>query len=146
MRNSIIRRVAAPPTFTGNLGQDFKGLDPTTFSKQADAAVRAVLAWDDQHLYVGAEVQDVTPWVNGADAPEYLYARGDTVDLQVGANPAADPKRGEAVEGDLRLSIGNFKGKPTAVIYRRQGMAEGGKPMTFGSGVVKEYVMRSTNS
>ncbi|HUT62268.1 MAG TPA: hypothetical protein VNA25_30895, partial [Phycisphaerae bacterium] len=89
----------------------------------------------------GWEVQDDTPWVNGADAPEFLYARGDTVDLQLGTDPAADKKRGEPVKGDLRLSIGNFKGQPTAVVYRK--VADAKKPKTFSSGVIKEYVMDS---
>ena len=82
-----------------------------------------------------------SPWVNGADAPEFLYARGDTVDLQLGTDPAADKKRGEPVKGDLRLSIGNFQRKPTAVVYRK--VADEKKPKTFSSGVVKEYVMDS---
>ena len=61
------------------------------------------MARDDANLYVGWEVQDDTPWVNGADAPEFMYARGDTVDLQLGTDPAADKKRGEPVKGDLQL-------------------------------------------
>jgi hypothetical protein len=79
--------------------------------------------------------------VNGADAPEFMYCRGDTVDLQLGTDPAADKKRGEPVKGDLRLSIGNFQGQPTAVVYRK--VADAKKPKTFSSGVVKEYVMDS---
>ena len=90
---------------------------------------------------MGWEVRDDTPWVNGADAPEFMYARGDTVDLQLGTDPAADAKRAEPVKGDLRLSIGNFKGQPTAVVYRK--VADEKKPKTFSSGVVKEYVMAS---
>ena len=47
-----------------------------------------------------------------------MYAAGDTVDLQLGSDPGADPKRSKAVKGDLRVSIGNYQGQPTAVLYR----------------------------
>jgi hypothetical protein len=70
-----------------------------------------------------------------------MYARGDTVDLQLGTDPAADPKRTKPVKGDLRLSIGNFQGKPNAVVYRK--VADEKKPKTFSSGVIKKYVMDS---
>ena len=130
--------------FSGNLDADFKGFqeaEKPAFEKQPGSRVRVAMARDDANLYVGWEVQDDTPWVNGADAPEFMYARGDTVDLQLGTDPAADAKRGEPVKGDLRLSIGNFQGQPTAVVYRK--VADEKKPKTFSSGVVKEYVMDS---
>jgi hypothetical protein len=134
----------ATVAFTGNLDKDFKGLEQsgkTTFEKQSGSRVRVAMARDEANLYVGWEVQDDTPWVNGADAPEFMYARGDTVDLQLGTDPKADPKRTEPVKGDLRLSIGNFQGKPTAVVYRK--VADAKKPKTFSSGVIKEYPMDS---
>ena len=134
----------ATVAFTGNLDTDFKGFqdaEKPAFEKQTGSRVRVAMARDDANLYVGWEVQDETPWVNGADAPEFMYARGDTVDLQLGTDPAADPKRTEPVKGDLRLSIGNFQGQPTAVVYRK--VADVKKPRTFSSGVVKEYVMDS---
>ena len=59
-------------------------------------------------------------------------------------NPAAGPflsERKEAVMGDLRLSIGNFQGKPTAVVYRKVAAAK--NPKTFSSGVIAEYPMDS---
>lgn len=134
----------ATVAFSGNLDADFKGLeDPEkpAFERQSGTRVRVAMARDEANLYVGWEVQDDSPWVNGADAPEFLYARGDTVDLQLGTDPAADKKRGEPVKGDLRLSIGNFKGQPTAVVYRK--VADEKKLKTFSSGVIKEYVMDS---
>jgi hypothetical protein len=68
-----------------------------------------------------------------------MYVSGDTVDFQLGTDPNADPNRAEAVAGDLRLSIGNFEGTPTAVLYRK--VSETKKPKTFSSGVVHSYVM-----
>ena len=134
----------ATVAFTGDLNADFKGFtdaEKPAFEKQAGTRVRVAMSRDAANLYVAWEVQDDSPWVNGADAPEFLYARGDTVDLQLGTDPKADPKRTEPVKGDLRLSIGNFQGKPTAVAYRK--VADEKRPKTFSSGVVKEYAMDS---
>jgi hypothetical protein len=138
----MIKRLAAAPTFTGD-PKDLKelGATPAEYSKQESASVKTALAYDDTKLYLHFEVRDDSPWVNGADAAPYLYARGDTVDVQIGTDPGLNPKRSEAGRGDLRLSIGSFKGKPTAVLYRR--IADQAKPMTFSSGVVKAYEMQS---
>ena len=141
-RKYVVKK--ATVAFTGNLDADFKGLgkaEKPVFEKQAGSRVRIALARDDANLYVGWEVQDESPWVNGADAPEFMYARGDTVDLQLGTDPAADSKRREPAKGDLRISIGNFRGEPTAVVYRK--VADEKKPKVFSSGVVKEYPMDS---
>jgi hypothetical protein len=68
-----------------------------------------------------------------------MYLGGDTVDLQLATNTKADANREEAQQGDLRLSIGNFQGRPTAVLYRKLSAAK--KPMVFSSGVVRSYLM-----
>ena len=131
--------------FTGDLNKDFKGHTILSFEKNDGAGVRAAMSWDDQALYVGWEVQDDTPWVNGADAPEFMYARGDTVDLQLATDPQAKKDRTEAGPGDLRLSIGPFQAsggsKVTAVLYRKVSAEK--HPKSFSSGVVKDYVMDS---
>ena len=64
-----------------------------------------------------------------------MYTGGDTVDFQLGTDPKAAKDRREAVLGDLRLSIGNFQGHPTAVLYRKVSATR--TPKTFSSGVVK---------
>ncbi|MBC7980273.1 MAG: hypothetical protein H7Y36_06895 [Armatimonadetes bacterium] len=129
------------PKFTGALDQDFGGAEVVKFEKQEDAAVRTSLAYDDQNLYLAWEVRDATPWINGAEAADQMYLSGDTVDFQLGANPKADPKRDKAVAGDLRLSIGDLKGKPTAVIYREVSARK--QPKIFSSGVIKSFNVES---
>ena len=139
-KEMVVRK--ATPKFTGNVAADFPG--PAIRYGRRDKATSTVAAWDEKNLYLAWQVPDETPWKNGADAPEYMYTSGDTVDFQLGTDPAADPKRGQAVRGDLRLSIGNFQGTPTAVLY--QPIApEGtvGKPRTFSSGTVREYKVGS---
>jgi hypothetical protein len=123
--------------FTGNLNNDFKGCPILDYRKIEEAQVRTALAHDDTHLYLGWDVRDTTPWINGATDISQMYACGDTVDFQLGGDPAANPKRGEAVKGDLRLSIGNYQGKPTAVLYKF--ISADKKPRVFTSGVIQGY-------
>lgn len=66
-----------------------------------------------------------------------MYASGDTVDFQLGTDPAANPKRTSAAKGDIRLSIGNFQGQATAVLYKF--ISADKKPRTFTSGVIQGY-------
>ena len=127
------------PNFTGDLAADFKGAEILSFAKTPDAAVHATATWDDQNLYLGWKVMDNTPWQNSAKVPADMYVSGDTVDFQLGTDPKADKNRGEAVAGDLRLSIGNFEGTPTAVLYRKVSATK--KPQVFSSGVVHNYPM-----
>ncbi len=129
------------PQFTGKLDSDFAGAEIASYKKDDASACRTAAAWDQENLYVAWEVKDATPWVNGADAPEFMYARGDTVDLQLGTDPKAPKDRKDGVLGDLRVSIGPFQGKPTVVIYRKQ--AKEKNPKSFSSGVVKNYEMES---
>jgi len=143
-----VKRMQSPPEgkpiFSGDLGRDFRGAKRFSYRKQRNAEVTSVIAWDDENLYLGWDVKDETPWANAADEVEYMYASGDTVDFQLGADPGAPGKRGQAARGDLRLSIGNFRNEPTAVIYREiaaVGVKRNAK--TFSSGVVAEFTVES---
>lgn len=130
---------AGKPAFSGDLTRDF-GRAPLARFGAPGAGVAVAAAVDATRLHLGWEVEDATPWRNGATEAAVLYTYGDTVDFQLGTDPAADPARAEAVAGDLRLSIGNLGGKPTAVLYRRVSGEK--KPRTFFSGVVRDgYTM-----
>ena len=59
------------------------------YTKQDDAAVRSAVAWDERNLYVAWDVTDDTPWLNAATMSAQMYLGGDTVDLQLGTDPAA---------------------------------------------------------
>ena len=128
----------ATPAFTGTVAKDF-GEDTLIRYRKDDAEIVSAAAWDADNLYLGWQVRDRTPWQNSADDPAQMYIGGDTVDFQLGADPKADKHRAESVAGDLRLSIGNFHGKPTAVLYRKISAEK--KPRTFSSGVIKAYQM-----
>ncbi|HWE04658.1 MAG TPA: hypothetical protein VG326_19790 [Tepidisphaeraceae bacterium] len=134
-RQLTVKRMAVH--FTGQFANDFKGCEIVSYRKTEESAIRTAMAHDDTMLYVGWEVKDATPWVNGASDISQIYVGGDTVDLQLGVDPAAAPKRTAAGKGDIRLAIGNFQGKPTAVLYRF--VSDVKKPRSFSSGVLKGY-------
>jgi len=125
-----------PVEFTGDLRKDFGVKDLLTFQKKAADRTEVAIGYDDEMLYLGFNVTDATPWVNGASDAAEMYTRGDTVDFQVGANAAADKKRGAAALGDMRISIGNLKGKPTAVLFKP--ISEEKAPRKFFSGIVRD--------
>jgi len=139
-RKMTVRKMT--PTLTGDLQKDFQGAEIIQYKKQDEAAVRSAAAWDAEFLYLAWDVRDKTPWQNAAGLPEFLYCKGDAVDFQIGADPKADKNRGEAAAGDLRLVIGNFKGTPTAVLFRKVAKDKRNRKV-FSSGVVKEYPMDS---
>ncbi len=124
--------------FTGDLRKDFNTKEPLTFQKTNADRVEAGIAWDDTNLYLGWQLNDATPWVNGAGDAAQMYAMGDTVDFQLGTDPKANAKRDKPALGDLRLSIGNLNGKPTAVIFRP--VAKEKAPKKFFSGVWRDGV------
>jgi hypothetical protein len=138
-KSRVTVKTLTPKFTSGNLGADFANGEFVRFEKGPDTAVTVGCAWDAENLYVGWQVKDATPWVNGASAPESLYATGDTVDLQIGLGEAANPKRTEPALGDIRVSIGNFKGGPKAIGYRK--VSERKQPKTFSSGIVAAYPM-----
>ncbi|WDE95283.1 PQQ-binding-like beta-propeller repeat protein [Lentisphaera profundi] len=120
-----------PGAYYANLNADFKGQEQIKFNKTKHTHVKVAASYDDKNLYVGWQVKDKTPWVNGAEEAQYMYGRGDTVDLQI---QAADYKGKKAYQ---RLSIGNLKGKDTAVLYREKSAEK--KPMSFSSGVITDF-------
>lgn len=124
--------------FTGDPAADFG--NPGVAFENGEAKITSWLAYDADNLYLGWKVADKTPWVNGATAFENMYACGDTVDFQLGTDPAADKRRGAPVKGDFRLSIGRLGGKDTAAVY--WAVADAKAPKTFYSGVWRDgYTM-----
>ncbi|HCE44506.1 MAG TPA: hypothetical protein DET40_13245 [Lentisphaeria bacterium] len=126
------------PSFSGNFDKDFPKIQRIEW-KKGDSEVRALMSYDDNNLYIGWQVNDRTPWMNGAKEFVQMYSEGDTVDFQFGSNQKADSKRADAAAGDFRISIGNLQGKPVAVLYRKQSDVK--KSRSFTSGVVANYTM-----
>ena len=90
------------------------------------------VALDAQNLNLFYDVQDDSPWMNTGKDATLLFKTGDSVDLQIGSDGTADPKRSGPVPGDLRLLIAPFQGKDIAVLYQHR--VPGAKnPATFTS-------------
>lgn len=94
--------------------------------------VQVDLAADATHLHLTYRVEDASPWINNGRDWTKLFATGDSVDLQIGTDPNADPKRRQPVEGDKRLLIAPFEGQPIAVLYEHR-KPGGRNPIEFTS-------------
>jgi len=100
------------------------------WDRQGQFPARVWASFDDANLHLRYEVQDASPWVNKGRDWTMLFKTGDSVDLQLGTDPAAPPARSQPVPGDLRLLIAPFEGKDVAVLYchRVSGATD---PVTF---------------
>jgi hypothetical protein len=72
---------------------------------------------DSNNLYLAYNVKDPSPWINNGKDWTLLFKTGDCIDFQFSTNIRNDPKRNEPAEGDRRLLIAPFQGKPIAVLY-----------------------------
>ena len=69
-------------------------------------------------LYAAFRTDDAELLRNSGEMPTAPFKTGGALDVMIGVNPAADPKRTKAVAGDLRLLVTVVKGKTFAVLYR----------------------------
>ena len=96
--------------------------------------IRGALAADGTNLYLACDVGgDANPMVNGGKDWTQLFTTGDSIDLQLGTNPGADPQRTEPVAGDLRLLVSVLDQQPVAVLYRWKAKDGEKHPVTFAS-------------
>ena len=97
-------------------------------------AFTAQLAYDQTNLYLQVRVSAPAPLVNDAADPNLLFKGGNLIDLQLGTDPEADPKRLKPVPGDLRLLIGRRPdGTPVAVLFRPKVQGFAGQPIVLES-------------
>ena len=81
--------------------------------------VVGALAYSPEFLYVAVRVADFSPLRNAAQDPLRVFQGGDAVDITLGLDPAADPKRTAPSAGDLRIVLTMLDGKkPLAMLYR----------------------------
>lgn len=127
----VITRIATPAKLDGNLDKYPK--ESVVSWSAGNAKARGTVATDGASLYLIYDVEgDANPMVNAGKDVTQLFVTGDSVDLQLGANPDANAKRTDAVPGDLRLLISVLDGKPAAVLYRWK-TAGAKHPQTFTS-------------
>ena len=130
-REAAIPFVTKAPAIDGE-DDDWSGGPAIKWDKSGrfPASVRVTL--DAQNVNFFYDVQDESPWVNTGKDATLLFKTGDSVDLQIGSDADADPKRTGPVAGDLRLLIAPFQGRDIAVLYQHR--VPGAKnPVTFTS-------------
>ncbi|HUW30967.1 MAG TPA: hypothetical protein VM223_05090, partial [Planctomycetota bacterium] len=103
------------PAIDGDLAE-WQNIDSAPISDVASARI----AWNANSLLLAFQVKDDSPMLNTGGDPKMLFKTGDSVDLQIGTDPAAPPQRMEPVPGDLRLLITWSGGKPLGVLYRHR--------------------------
>ena len=100
---------------------DLSALKPVAvWSPNGQFPVEVKAVHDGKTLLLSYVVKDASPWVNNGKDWQQLFKTGDSVDLQLGTDPAANPKRTGPVPGDLRLLIAPFQGGNIAVLYRHR--------------------------
>ncbi|MGB8356060.1 MAG: hypothetical protein WCD79_19330 [Chthoniobacteraceae bacterium] len=69
-------------------------------------------------LFAAWKTDDPKLLVNAGDVPNALFKTGGALDLMIGADANANPKRAGAARGDERLLVSQVGGKTRALLYR----------------------------
>jgi hypothetical protein len=112
-----IPRIDPPQTISGRLEDFPKSLRFTEVVADAGSKFRFALAHDQENLYLAYDVTADRPFQNGGHDMKQMFTTGDCVDLMLGVDPKADPRRKEGAAGDKRLLLTLMDGKPLAVLY-----------------------------
>ena len=118
---------AAAPTVDGDL-DDWADANWATIDKRGVAAyfnantkpydVAGAVAVAGDRLYAAFRTGDPNLLRNTGETPNLAFKTGGALDLMIGANPGADPRRTAPVAGDVRLLVTLVKNKPLALVYR----------------------------
>ena len=119
LRQAVIGWCATPPLIDGK-DNDWLGTPTAAWSRDGKFAVTVRAAVDAGMLYLHYTVRDESPWVNNGKDWQALFKTGDGIDLQLGTDPTANPKRSTPVPGDLRLFIAPMGQDNVAVLYRHR--------------------------
>ena len=133
-KQTVAQKIATPLKIDGE-PNDWPAPASITWDRQKKFPVTVNCGYDANYLYLFYDVRDDSPWLNHGKDWTTLFKTGDSVDLQIGTNPAAPVSRREPVPGDLRLIIAPFEEKNIAVLYRYK-VGDGVKsknPVTFTS-------------
>ena len=101
-------------------------------SKAKPYDVTGALAISGDRLFVAYRTGDARLLRNSGEVPTAPFLTGGALDLMLGTDANADPKRGAPIAGDLRLLVTLVKGKPKAVLYRAV-VAGARDPVPFSS-------------
>jgi hypothetical protein len=114
-----IPRINSPQTISGRL-EDFPGsLQFTEVAADANSKFRFALSHDEKNLYLAYDVTADRSFQNSGHNAKQMFSTGDCVDVMIGVNPKADPRRKEGTAGDKRLLLTLMDTKPLAVLYEQ---------------------------
>ena len=104
-------------------GADWADIDKSGVAAYFDSSskpydVRGALAVAGDRLYAAFRAGDPNLLHNTGEMPSALFKTGGALDLMIGADAAADEKRGKPVAGDVRLLVTQVKGRTVATLYR----------------------------
>ncbi len=118
--------LASPPAVDGDLGEWTAEHFVTIDVRQKQIGdwgrrkqeTQAALAVSGDRLYAAFRTGEPKALENAGTALANLFKTGGALDLMLGTDPQADPRRRAAAAGDLRLLVAMVKEKPVAVLYR----------------------------
>ena len=122
-----IRMAQKPPTLNASLADwpasgwvdvDKAGVSAWFNSDSKPRNVTAALMVADGKLFVAFKTDEKDMLKNSGEAPTALFKSGGALDLMLGTDPKADPKRSAAVAGDIRLLVTTVNGRTRANLYR----------------------------
>jgi len=119
-----------------------KALDsaqPVAKSTGPTQSFEARAAYDEKNLYVKFDVTSPAELVNGITDPFLIFKGGNCLDIQLAADPKADPKRQTGTVGDVRILVTRQNGKPLAMVYRPKVKGFTGQPFTFRTGNTETF-------
>lgn len=124
------------PTVDGKL-DDWAGADWALVApakkNYPDSAIKVASTIAGGRLYVAFQTGEGDLFrSNGGGDLETLFKSGGALDLMLGTDPKADPKRTQPVAGDVRLLITEVDKRPVAALYRAV-VPGTKKPVAFSS-------------
>ena len=115
------------PVVDGKL-EEWRGSDWAAVDKRGVAAwfdsksrpynVSAAVCVSGGKLYAAWRTSEPELLKNSGEMANAPFKTGGALDIMIGADPRADPKRAQPVQGDIRLLITRVKGKNLALVYR----------------------------
>ncbi|HCE46480.1 MAG TPA: hypothetical protein DET40_23290 [Lentisphaeria bacterium] len=87
-------------------------------SKSKPYDIRGAVVVADGKLFAAWRTGNKDLLRNSGEMPLAPFKTGGTLELMIGSNSNASPKRRSPVEGDMRLLVTQVKGKTKALIYR----------------------------
>ncbi|HTA20517.1 MAG TPA: hypothetical protein VK989_14595, partial [Polyangia bacterium] len=126
----------APPVVDGDLGDWRDAAWVVVDERQlgrGQGVVEVAMAVAGDRLYLAFRSKDLPPLRNTGESAQMLFATGGALDLMLGTNAGADPRRTEAAIGDLRLVVTRARGATAATLYRPKIAGAHGAPVAFSS-------------